>query len=140
MTTTPAFMTQSGYESALEQFHLDFKYWKGVEEKMKRHNEERIAEWKRKDKELEKALDTQAKLQEATMQETKLQESQSIAIETQANLQEANLQEAQSIAIETQEKIQKDHAEIKKYSQQEIDEAIRQIRMERLKKLLNPYV
>ena len=41
--------------------------------------------------------------------------------------------------IESQ-KIQRDHAEIHKYSQQEIDEAIRQIRMERLKNLLNPYV
>ena len=48
-------------------------------------------------------------------------------------------------AIESQEsrdsqKIQRDHAEIKKYSQQEIDEAVRQIRIERLKNLLNPYV
>lgn len=33
-----------------------------------------------------------------------------------------------------------DNAEIKKYSQQEIDEAVRQIRIERLKILLNPYV
>ena len=41
-------------------------------------------------------------------------------------------------AIESQK--QKDYAEIKKYSQQEIDEAIRQIRIERLKNLLNPYV
>ena len=37
-------------------------------------------------------------------------------------------------------KVELDHAEIKKYSQQEIDEAVRQIRMERLKNLLNPYV
>jgi hypothetical protein len=44
--------------------------------------------------------------------------------------------------IESQDsqKIQRDHAEIKKYSQQEIDEAVRQIRIERLKNLLNPYV
>lgn len=35
---------------------------------------------------------------------------------------------------------QRDYAEIKKYSQQEIDEAVRQIRIERLKNLLNPYV
>lgn len=48
-----------------------------------------------------------------------------------------------TVAIESQElqeKIQRDHAEIKKYSQQEIDEAVRQIRIERLKNLLNPYV
>ena len=37
-------------------------------------------------------------------------------------------------------KVERDHAEIKKYSQQEIDEAIKQIRMDRLKNLLNPYV
>jgi hypothetical protein len=48
-------------------------------------------------------------------------------------------------AIESQksqepQKIQRDHAEIKKYSQQEIDEAVRQIRIERLKNLLNPYI
>ena len=42
--------------------------------------------------------------------------------------------------VESQEKIDRVHAEIKNYSQQEIDEAIRQIRMERLKNLLNPYV
>ena len=41
-------------------------------------------------------------------------------------------------AIELQK--QRDYAEIKKYSQQEIDEAVRQIRIERLKNLLNPYV
>jgi hypothetical protein len=38
---------------------------------------------------------------------------------------------------ESDEKIEKD-IEIKKYSQQEIDEAVRQIRMDRLKILLNP--
>lgn len=94
----PAFMTQAGYERALEQFELDRQRWKRVEEKMKRQHEEMVADWKRKDEEY-----------------------------------------AQVIS-ETNEKIDRDHAEIKKYSQQEIDEAVRQIRIDRLKNLLNPYV
>lgn len=99
---TPAFMTQTGYERALEQFELDRQRWKKVEEKMKKQHEEMVADWKRKDEEY--------------------------AQSTSWTINEPN------------EKIQKDHAEIKKYSQQEIDEAVRQIRIERLKNLLNPYV
>jgi len=98
---SPAFMTQSGYEHALEQFELDRQRWKRVEEKMKRQHEEMVADWKRKDEEYLKSMN-------------------------QTN--------------ESDEKIEKDHTEIKKYSQQEIDEAVRQIRMDRLKILLNPYV
>jgi len=52
----------------------------------------------------------------------------------------AKLNEAWARATEHTEKIQRDYAEIKKYSQEEIDEAIRQIRIERLKNLLRPYV
>lgn len=92
--TTP-FMTQAGYEQALEEFQLDCEYWKRLEEKMKRQQEERVAEWKRKD-ELAKTL---------TLTLT----------------------------------LNPHQDEIKKYSQEEIDEAIRQLRIERLKKLLNPY-
>ena len=89
----PAFMTQAGYEIALEQFHLDCEYWKRVEENMKRQQEERVAEWKQKDADLAKT-----------------------------------------------ECVNEYEIEIKKYSQQEIDEATRQIRIDRLKKLLNPYI
>ena len=99
--TTPAFMTQAGYEHALEQLELERQRWKRVEEKMKRQHEEMVADWKRKD--------------DAYVQAT-------------------------SETSESDEKIEKDHIEIKKYSQQEIDEAVRQIRMDRLKILLNPYV
>lgn len=102
--TQPAFMTQAGYERALKEFEVDCEYWKSVEEKMKRQQEERQEEWKRKDAEI------------------------------------AKINEAWDKAYEHQVKVQRDHAEIKKYSQQEIDDAIRQIRMERLKNLLNPYV
>jgi hypothetical protein len=98
---SPAFMTQAGYEHALEHFELDRQRWKRVEEKMKRQHEEMVADWKRKDEEYLKAI---------------------------------------SETNESDEKIEKDHIEIKKYSQQEIDEAVRQIRMDRLKILLNPYV
>jgi len=101
----PAFMTQAGYEYALEQFELDRQRWKRVEEKMKRQHQEMVADWKRKDEEYLKATS-----------------------------------ETTSKTNESDEKIEKDHTEIKKYSQQEIDEAVRQIRMDRLKILLNPYV
>ena len=97
---SPAFMTQAGYEHALEYFELDRQRWKRVEEKMKRQHEEMVADWKRKDEEYLKAINQTS---------------------------------------ESNEKIEKD-IEIKKYSQQEIDEAVRQIRMDRLKILLNPYV
>lgn len=90
-------MTQAGYEQALEEFQLDCEYWKRLEEKMKRQQEERVAEWKRKDE--------LAKIMTLTLTLT----------------------------------LNPHQDEIKKYSQEEIDEAIRQIRIERLKKLLNPY-
>jgi hypothetical protein len=38
------------------------------------------------------------------------------------------------------EKIERDQEEIKKYTQEEIKEAIRQIRIDRLKIILDPYV
>jgi len=103
----PAFMTQAGYEHALEQFQMECEYWKRVEEKMKRQHDEMVADWKRKDEEYLKAI---------------------------------NQQNESNKINEINDKIQKDYAEIKKYSQQEIDEAVRQIRIERLKNLLNPYV
>jgi hypothetical protein len=37
-------------------------------------------------------------------------------------------------------KIERDQEEIKKYTQEEINEAIRQIRIDRLKIILNPYL
>lgn len=74
-------------------YYADAEKWKHLEEKMKRDHAEHVAEWKRKDAELEKII-AQNKAQE----------------------------------------------EIKKYTQEEINEAIRQIRIDRLKIILNPYV
>ena len=41
---------------------------------------------------------------------------------------------------ESWKKIERDQEEIKKYTQEEINEAIRQIRIDRLKIILNPYL
>jgi hypothetical protein len=38
------------------------------------------------------------------------------------------------------DKVERDKVEIKKYTQEEINEAIRQIRIDRLKIILNPYL
>jgi molecular chaperone GrpE (heat shock protein) len=103
-STTPAFMTQAGYERGLKQFQVDREHWKRIQERMKRQQEEQNEEWKRKDAEM------------------------------------AKINEVWDKARDHQLRVERDHAEIKKYTQQEIDEAIRQIRMERLKNLLNPYV
>lgn len=74
-------------------YYVEAEKWKRVEEKMKRQHEEQLAEWKRKDAELEKII-----------------------------------------------ALDKCQEEIKKYTQEEIDEAIRQIRIDRLKNILNPHV
>jgi hypothetical protein len=48
--------------------------------------------------------------------------------------------EALSKIIEHWDNVERDKVEIKKYTAQEINEAIHQIRIERLKHILNPYV
>lgn len=74
-------------------YYADAEKWKRVEERMKREHAEHIAEWKRKDIELEKIIAWD-----------------------------------------------KAQIEIKKYTQEEINEAVRQIRIDRLKIILNPYL
>ncbi len=74
-------------------YYVEAEKWKQLEEKMKREQEEKIAEWKRKDAELEKII-----------------------------------------------ALDKCQEEIKKYTQEEIDEAIHQIRIDKLKNILKPYV
>lgn len=81
------------WEKREAEYYADAEKWKHLEERMKREQEKKVAEWKRKDAELEKII-AWDKAQE----------------------------------------------EIKKYSQEEIKEAIRQIRIDRLKIILNPYV
>ena len=76
-----------------KEYYDDAEKWKRVEERMKREHAEHIAEWKRKDIELEKIIAWD-----------------------------------------------KAQIEIKKYTQEEINEAVRQIRIDRLKIILNPYL
>ena len=76
-----------------KEYYDDAEKWKRTEERMKREHAEHIAEWKRKDIELEKIIAWD-----------------------------------------------KAQIEIKKYTQEEINEAIRQIRIDRLKIILNPYL
>jgi hypothetical protein len=78
-------------------YYADAEKWKRVEERMKRENDEQIAEWKCKD-------------------------------ERRQNI------------TKSWEKNERDQEEIKKYTQEEIKEAIHQIRIDRLKYILEPYV
>ena len=76
-----------------ELYYAEAEKWKQLEERMKKQHDEQVAEWKRKDAELEKII-AWDKCQE----------------------------------------------EIKKYTQEEINESIHQIRIDRLKIILNPYI
>ncbi len=88
MATKPCISKEQLAEWAQREvaYYVEAEKWKQLEEKMKREQEEKVTEWKRKD--------------------------------------------AQIIALDKYKE---------KYSQEEIDEAIRQIRIDRLKDILKPY-
>ena len=96
---------------------------------MSQITKEQIAEWEQR----EAAYYAEAKRWKQLEEKMKRQQAEQLA-------QWKRNDEAWEKFYKDQEKFQKDQEELTKYTEEEIKEAIHQIRIDRLKIILNPYV